>query len=177
MLLYVSIVNFTKLSIKCCTVYIRKIREVFGNSIINGGLALPTFHMMGFCSHILFPLYGLITTGVFAPTVTQADAVPVVGTAETVLEAAKIIKPICMIIPPTFFNSWAQSDDAVAFFRTMRNLVGFLNITLLSLLTEIKSYGGGPIAPSVAESLIARGVPVSAGYGTYLRILLLSLMC
>ncbi|KAJ3879760.1 acetyl-CoA synthetase-like protein [Lentinula edodes] len=129
--------------------YIRKMREVFGNSIINGGLALPTFHMMGFCTHILFPLYGLITTGVFAPTVTQADAVPVVGTAETVLEAAKIIKPICMIIPPTFFNSWAQSDDAVAFFRTMRNL----------------SFGGGPIAPSVAESLIARGVPVSAGYG------------
>ncbi|KAJ3925541.1 MAG: putative aminoadipate reductase [Lentinula lateritia] len=128
--------------------YIRKMREVSHNPL-NGTFGLPTFHMMGFCFQILFPLYGLITTGVFAPTVTKADAVPVAGTAETVLEAAKIVKPTCMITPPTFFNSWAQSDDAVEFFRTMRSL----------------SFGGGPIAPRVAESLIVRGVPLSAGFG------------
>ncbi|GAW10245.1 pre-mRNA-splicing factor ATP-dependent RNA helicase PRP43 [Lentinula edodes] len=128
--------------------YIRKMREVSHNPL-NGTFGLPTFHMMGFCFQILFPLYGLITTGVFAPTVTKADAVPVAGTAETVLEAAKVVKPTCMITPPTFFNSWAQSDDAVEFFRTMRSL----------------SFGGGPIAPRVAESLIVRGVPVSAGFG------------
>ncbi|KAJ4490659.1 acetyl-CoA synthetase-like protein [Lentinula aciculospora] len=128
--------------------YILKAREVFHNRII-GGMGLPTFHMMGFCFQVLFPLYGLLTTGMFAPTVMQADAVPVLGTSETVIEAAKIIKPVFMIVPPTFFNSWDQSDDAVEFLRTMRNV----------------SYGGGPIAPRVAESLIAKGVRVSTGYG------------
>ncbi|KAJ3824337.1 acetyl-CoA synthetase-like protein [Lentinula raphanica] len=128
--------------------YIPRMREYFHHSI-NGALGLPSFHMMGFCFQMLMPLYGLITTGLFTPTVTHPDAVPILGTAETVLEAAKIIKPSCMMSPPTFLASWAHSDHAIEFFRTMRNL----------------SYGGGPIAASVAESLIASGINVSTGYG------------
>ncbi|KAJ3715279.1 hypothetical protein DFJ43DRAFT_1007325 [Lentinula guzmanii] len=128
--------------------YIRKMREHFHHSI-NSAVGLPSFHMMGFSLQILMPLYGLITTGVFAPTMTQPDAVPIVATAETVLEAVKSLKPDCMMIPPTFLNNWAQSDDAVEVLRSMRNV----------------SYGGGPIAPRVAELLIAKGVCVSTGYG------------
>ncbi|KAE9406881.1 acetyl-CoA synthetase-like protein [Gymnopus androsaceus JB14] len=112
-------------------------------------LSLPTFHMMGFFFQVLTPLYGLITTAVLGPTVTSPDAVPILGTAENILEAAKVVKPLAMVTVPTFFHIWSQSDDAVEFLRTLRAL----------------SYAGGPLPPRIAESLISRGVIVTSGYG------------
>ncbi|KAE9396160.1 acetyl-CoA synthetase-like protein [Gymnopus androsaceus JB14] len=104
---------------------------------------------LSFCYQVLVPLYGLITTAVFAPTVTRPDAVPILGTAENVLEAAKVLKPSSMLSFPTLFHSWSQSEDAIEFLRTLRFL----------------SYGGGPLPPRIAESLISRGVIIASGYG------------
>ncbi|KAE9385222.1 acetyl-CoA synthetase-like protein [Gymnopus androsaceus JB14] len=128
---------------------IPKIREVISEKPLNGAIGLPTFHMIGFCYQVLVPLYGLITTAVFAPTVTRPDAVPILGTAENVLEAAKVLKPSSMLTFPTLFHSWSQSEDAIEFLRTLRFL----------------SYGGGPLPPRIAESLISRGVIIASGYG------------
>jgi acyl-coenzyme A synthetase/AMP-(fatty) acid ligase len=104
---------------------------------------------MGFCVQVLQPLYGLITTTVFAPTVIEPGAVPTIGTPENVLEASQIIKPTAMLSVPSFIHTWAQSDKAVEFLRTLRYL----------------QYGGGPLAPQIAESLISRGVHIVTGYG------------
>lgn len=93
-----------------------------------GAIGLPTFHMMGFCFQVLLPLYGLITTAVFAPTVTKPDALPIITTPESVLEAAKIVKPTCMMTVPTLFNSWSQSDDAVKFLSTLRFVVSLFQL-------------------------------------------------
>lgn len=79
--------------------------------------------MLGICYQVLTPLYGLISTAVFAPTVTRTDAVPIIGTPETVLQAAKIIKPALLVCVPTFFHTWSQSDEAIAFLRTLRYTV------------------------------------------------------
>ncbi|KAF9062745.1 hypothetical protein BDP27DRAFT_1427576 [Rhodocollybia butyracea] len=128
--------------------YINKLRENFSNPIM-GALGMPSFHIMGFCVQVLLPLYGLITTTVFAPTVIEPGAVPVLGTPENVLEAAQIIKPTLMLSVPSFIHTWAQSDKAVEFLRTLRCL----------------QYGGGPLAPQIAESLISRGVHIVTGYG------------
>ncbi|KAE9406898.1 acetyl-CoA synthetase-like protein [Gymnopus androsaceus JB14] len=128
---------------------ISKLREEVSEKPISGAIGLPTFHMMGFCYQVLIPLYGLITTAVFAPTVTRPDAVPILGTAENILEAAKVVKPSSMLAVPTFFHLWSQSDDAVEFLRTLRFLI----------------YAGGPLSPRIAESLISRGVIVVSGYG------------
>ncbi|KAE9398018.1 acetyl-CoA synthetase-like protein [Gymnopus androsaceus JB14] len=130
-------------------VYISQLREAISEKPLIGALGSPTFHMMGFCYQVLLPLYGLITTAVFGPTVTKPDAVPILGTAENALEAAKILKPTCMLAVPTFFHTWSQSDDAVEFLRTLRFM----------------TYGGGPLSPKIAESLISRGVTVTSGYG------------
>ncbi|KAF5378911.1 hypothetical protein D9757_008700 [Collybiopsis confluens] len=122
--------------------------------------ALPTFHMMGFCFQILTPLYGLVTTAIFAPTMglvksedtTGVQAVPtgpIVATPESVLEAARIIKLQAMVVVPSLIHAWAVDDEAVEFLKSMRYL----------------GFGGGPLAPRIAESLLARGVPVQAGYG------------
>ncbi|KAF9078805.1 hypothetical protein BDP27DRAFT_1310201 [Rhodocollybia butyracea] len=128
--------------------FAHKIRENFSNPIM-GGLGLPSFHMMGVCIHVFMPLYGLISTAVFAPTVMRLDATPIIGTPENVLEAAQIIKPTLMISIPTFLHTWANSDKAVEFLRTLRCL----------------QFGGGPLAPRTAESLISRGVHVVSAYG------------
>ncbi|KAE9383585.1 acetyl-CoA synthetase-like protein [Gymnopus androsaceus JB14] len=129
--------------------YIPQLRAAISKNLLMGTIGLPTFHMMAFCFQILMPLYGLITTAVFAPTVTRPDAVPVLATAENVLEAAKVVKISAMIAVPTFFHIWFQSDDAVEFLRTLRFV----------------TYSGGPLAPRIADSLIARGVTVNSGYG------------
>ncbi|KIK65759.1 hypothetical protein GYMLUDRAFT_194612 [Collybiopsis luxurians FD-317 M1] len=128
--------------------FIPRLRELSSNPVI-GTLGLPTFHMMGFCYQVLAPLYGLLTTAILPPVVTKPSVVPTNITPETVLEAAKVIKPTGMIAVPTFFHTWAQSDEAVEFLRTLRFLM----------------FGGGPLSPSVAEYLIGRGVPVFSGYG------------
>ncbi|KAF9072482.1 hypothetical protein BDP27DRAFT_1418094 [Rhodocollybia butyracea] len=128
--------------------FIQKIRENFSNPIMSG-LGLPSFHMMAVCIHVFMPLYGLIPTAVFAPIVTQPDATPIIATPESILEAAQIIEPTLMLTVPTFFHSWAKSDKAVEFLRTLRCV----------------QYGGGPLAPRIAESLISRGVHVVGVYG------------
>ncbi|KAJ3773057.1 putative aminoadipate reductase [Lentinula raphanica] len=128
--------------------YIRRMREHFHHSI-SGTFGLPTFHMIGLCMQILMPLYGLITTGLYTPIVTHPDAVPILATAETVLEAAEIVKPSALITLPTFLSSWMHSEHAIEVLRTMRSV----------------TYGGGPIASSVGEALIAQGVPINIGYG------------
>ncbi|KAF5393844.1 hypothetical protein D9757_000419 [Collybiopsis confluens] len=110
---------------------------------------LSNFPYDGTCFQVLSPLYGIITTAILPPTVTKPGAIPVTVTPETVLDAAKVLKPTFMITVPTFLHTWAQSDNAVEFLRTLNLLM----------------FGGGPIAPSVAESLISRGVPIISGYG------------
>ncbi|KIK64221.1 hypothetical protein GYMLUDRAFT_40511 [Collybiopsis luxurians FD-317 M1] len=140
--------------------YIPKFREFFASRPIMGAFVLPTFHMLGFCYHVLMPLYGLIPTGIMAPAVTtsvnghtlttdEVRVVPTAVTPETVLEAMKIVKPLAILVVPTFLHAWAASDEAVEFLSTL----------------EYCGFGGGPLAPRIAESLIARGVPVQAGYG------------
>ncbi|KIK65753.1 hypothetical protein GYMLUDRAFT_240230 [Collybiopsis luxurians FD-317 M1] len=129
-------------------IFVSKLRELCSNPVI-GSLGLPTFHMMGFCYHVLSPLYGPLTTAILPPIVTKPSAVPIPVTPETILNAAKVIQPTCMMAVPTFLHSWAQSDDAMEFLRTVRLLM----------------YGGGPISPSVAETLIDRGITVFSGYG------------
>ncbi|KAE9406882.1 putative aminoadipate reductase [Gymnopus androsaceus JB14] len=129
--------------------HIPKLREAISERPINGAIGLPTFHMMGFFFQVLIPLYGLVTTAIFAPTVTRPDAVPILGTAENVLEAAKIVKVSAMMTVPTFLHIWSQSEDAVEFLRTLRVL----------------SYAGGPLPPRTAESLISRGVIVASAFG------------
>ncbi|KAF9072483.1 putative aminoadipate reductase [Rhodocollybia butyracea] len=128
--------------------YINKLRENFLNPIM-GGLGLPSFHTMGVLVQVLMPLYGLISIAVFAPTVIKPEALPIIGTPKNVLEAAQILKPTLMISIPSFIHTWAQSDQAVEFLRTLRFL----------------QYGGGPLAPRIAESLVSRGVRVVTGYG------------
>ncbi|KAF9044701.1 hypothetical protein BDP27DRAFT_1434674 [Rhodocollybia butyracea] len=68
---------------------------------------------------------------------------------ENVLEAAQIIKPTLMLSVPSFIHTWAQSDKAVVFLRTLRCL----------------QYGGGPLTPQIAESLIPHGVHIVTRYG------------
>ncbi|KAE9401310.1 putative aminoadipate reductase [Gymnopus androsaceus JB14] len=121
--------------------HIIKLRKEI-SPLLMGALGLPSFHMMGFCLHVLMPLYGLITTAVFPPTVTSPDALPIAGTPENVLESAKLVKPTCMVTIPTFLHTWSQSDDAIDFLRTLRYL----------------GYGGGPLQPRIADILISQGV-------------------
>ncbi|KIK57239.1 hypothetical protein GYMLUDRAFT_247199 [Collybiopsis luxurians FD-317 M1] len=114
-----------------------------------GAIGLPSFHMMGLCLHMLLPLYGFITTAVFAPTVTSSEANPTLGTPETVIECTKATKCDVLTALPTFFHTWSQIPEAVDILRTM----------------QVVTFGGGPLAQAVGESLISRGVTINAAYG------------
>lgn len=121
---------------------------------------------MGFYYQVLMPLYWLVTAAVFAPTSTTPDAVPLMATAENVLETAKIIKPTYMVAVPTLIHTWSQSDDDVEFLRTLGILVCNFHLSYAILtLFLVQIFGGGPLAPRIAESLISRGVTITAAYG------------
>ncbi|KIK57240.1 hypothetical protein GYMLUDRAFT_229544 [Collybiopsis luxurians FD-317 M1] len=114
-----------------------------------GGIGLPSFHMMGLCSHMLFPLYGPVTTAVFAPAVTSPEANPTLGTPETVIECAKATNCDALTALPTFFNTWSQVEGAVDILRKM----------------QFVTYGGGPLAHAIGENLVSRGVNINTAYG------------
>ncbi|KAF9067129.1 putative aminoadipate reductase [Rhodocollybia butyracea] len=81
---------------------LRKHQQAFKN-YRTGAIGLPSFHMMGFCCIVLITLYGPITTAVFSPVVTKPDAVPTLGTPDSVIECAKATKVYSMMSLPTFF--------------------------------------------------------------------------
>lgn len=94
-----------------------------GATFINGAPGLPSFHMMGVFLQVLLPLYGPITTAIFAPTVIKPEDVPPIGNPETVLECVRATKCQGLVVLPTFLHSWSQSPEAVDVLKTLMFVV------------------------------------------------------
>ncbi|KAF9019777.1 putative nonribosomal peptide synthetase [Rhodocollybia butyracea] len=113
------------------------------------GMMLPPFHIMGLCIQLICPLYASISVGLFPPTVTRPDALPVTATPESILTHSRRTHSNAMIGVPSLLEALSQTAAGVEFLRSF----------------ETVSFGGGPLAPATGNYLVSCGVHLRAVYG------------
>ncbi|KAK0492011.1 NRPS-like enzyme [Armillaria luteobubalina] len=115
--------------------------DVCGHVISAHGSAM--YHLMGSWTIMAAASDG-VTIAVFPP-----ETPPVVPTPERVMEGIIATKCTIVFCVPHFYEAWAHDQAAV------------------EALTKatIAVFGGGPLAKSAGDSLVARGVPLCALFG------------
>lgn len=87
------------------------------------GMMLPPFHVMGLCAQIIFPLYTSISVGLFPPTVTKPDALPVTATPENILTHSRRTNSNAMVAVPSLLEAFSQTMAGVDFLRSFKTVV------------------------------------------------------
>ncbi|KNZ74034.1 Linear gramicidin synthase subunit D [Termitomyces sp. J132] len=114
-----------------------------------GAMMLPSFHTLGIYVQVLYPLFGLISVGVYPPQVTSREMTPMIPTPENILEHTRRTKSNSMMTIPALLQIWAQSIEAVDLLKTLY-FVG---------------YSGGAVAPKLGNFMVSAGVKLNPGYG------------
>ncbi|KAJ3877582.1 putative aminoadipate reductase [Lentinula edodes] len=114
-----------------------------------GAAGLPPFHVMAVFNQLFVALYAQITVCLLPPVVTKPDALPVMMSADNILENARLTQASAILTIPTFLTIWSHSEEAVQ------------QLTQYTLVF----YGGGPLPPSTGDYLVSRGVKVVTAYG------------
>ncbi|KAG6878934.1 putative NRPS-like protein biosynthetic cluster [Termitomyces sp. T32_za158] len=112
-------------------------------------MMLPPFHTLGIYVQILYPMFGLVSLGVYPPQVTSSERTPMIPTPENIFRHTRCSESNSMVTIPALLQVWAQSPEAVDFLRTL-HLVG---------------YSGGAVAPKLGNFMIANGIKLHPGYG------------
>ncbi|KAF9059347.1 putative nonribosomal peptide synthetase [Rhodocollybia butyracea] len=113
------------------------------------GMMLPPFHLIGLYTQILCPLYASISVGLFPPSVTRPDALPIMATPDSTLTHSKRTRSNAMVAVPSLLQAFSQTSTGVDFLR----------------LFESVTFAGGPLAPATGDYLVSCGVRLRAVYG------------
>ncbi|GJE88440.1 acetyl-CoA synthetase-like protein [Phanerochaete sordida] len=111
-----------------------------------GAMGLPTFHAMGLSQQLFFPLASAHPVVVYAP---QHPAPPAVPHPQSIFALARASGCSALSLVPSVVEAWARSDEIVQFLSTL----------------QLVTYGGGPLAQSVGDRLVAAGVRLRSVYG------------
>ncbi|GJE99727.1 acetyl-CoA synthetase-like protein [Phanerochaete sordida] len=111
-----------------------------------GAMGLPSFHALGVMLQLIHSLATGAEVVVFTP---QHPAPPVVAHPQSVYEVSQLGECAAMLALPTFIEAWAHSSEIVDYLITLTILM----------------YGGGPLAISTGDKLVARGVRLQSEYG------------
>ncbi|KAF8869423.1 putative aminoadipate reductase [Infundibulicybe gibba] len=110
---------------------------------------LPAFHTLGIYIQVLDALFGVLSIGLYPPTATAPDLLPVMSTPDNILEHTRRSKSSAMVTIPALLQIWAQSKEAV---DMLRSLVFVM-------------YAGGSLAPKLGDLLVGAGVRLNPAYG------------
>ncbi|TFK51599.1 acetyl-CoA synthetase-like protein [Heliocybe sulcata] len=116
------------------------------DALVLGVMALPSFHTLGFTMQILLPLVTGKRIALFRP---QFPSEPVHPNPDNTMEALISSNSTSVIAVPSFFESWASSEEAVQFLATL----------------EFAASSGGPLSTKVGDRLVSRGVRLVSLYG------------
>ncbi|KAG6878149.1 hypothetical protein C0993_011567 [Termitomyces sp. T159_Od127] len=115
-----------------------------------GCMCMPPFHAFGIGMQLFSAVYGVFCIAVYPPTSALPELLPpIVPSPENILEHMKLTKSDILVAPPTLYQIWATSPEAVKYLKTLRHAV----------------YGGGPLAPKMGDLLVEAGVKLNATYG------------
>ncbi|GJE98661.1 acetyl-CoA synthetase-like protein [Phanerochaete sordida] len=112
--------------------------EVFG---IQG---LSMAHASGL-NHIAF----LVSSGYTAATLPPGPPY-FIPTPEIVMDSFRDTKPTFVIVVPSYLEAWSHAEEDIDVLRSLKAI----------------GYGGAPLAKALGDSLVAKGVPVCALYGS-----------
>ncbi|KAF9070475.1 putative aminoadipate reductase [Rhodocollybia butyracea] len=119
------------------------------HKMVIGSCGLPSFHVIGIYIQVIVPLFAATPVGIYPPVVTRADALPITPTPDNILEQYERTSCSACYTLPAMIQIWAQSPSSVEILRKLKVLI----------------FGGGPLASTVGDYLVARGVPLRAVYG------------
>ncbi|KAJ7073093.1 putative aminoadipate reductase [Mycena amicta] len=122
------------------------VRKHFGQPVAS--MHCPGFHLAGFYTQFLHPIYGGITVAMYPPSATAPHLLPVMPTPDNVLYHAKRTKSKSMMGFPAFAIQWAKSPEDI---ETLRS-IGHIGIS------------GGAIPQKVGDVLHAAGVNICTLY-------------
>ncbi|KAJ7648072.1 hypothetical protein FB45DRAFT_1052438 [Roridomyces roridus] len=107
------------------------------------GMSKPIFHMLGLVQ-LAYAAFTGMSIAAFSPA-----APPVVLSPDKVFEEAIATKSTLMVCPPSFLEIWAKDPTRVFALKTFVSVI----------------FGGGPLQPSVGDSLSRSGVRIVHSYG------------
>ncbi|KAF7314832.1 Non-canonical non-ribosomal peptide synthetase FUB8 [Mycena kentingensis (nom. inval.)] len=108
----------------------------------------PGFHMAGFYTTLIHPMYRGVTVAMYPPQVTAPHMLPVMPTPDNVLENVRRTNSRAVMCFPAFLVEWAKNE------RDVETLKGLKHI----------GVSGGAIPPKVGDFLHNAGANICALY-------------
>jgi hypothetical protein len=126
---------------------------------------LPSFHMFGFGTQVVGPLYCLLIAALYPPVATTGDAQPMQPTPQNAIEHTRRANCVGMYAIPAWLQIWAQDSQVVDFLTKLDFVVCRIPFPRVVDLYFFQAYGGGPLPNKVGDGLIAAGVRIASLYG------------
>lgn len=117
-------------------------------------MALPSFHLYGIICQLMLPLYG-VCVAVYPPTATSPDALPISPSPDNFLDHARRTGCRGITTVPAFLALWLNSPAAIAYLKTMDDIVSYILFLFCASLTS-NSYGLAARSPKKSETLSQR---------------------
>ncbi|KAF5392669.1 hypothetical protein D9757_000930 [Collybiopsis confluens] len=114
-----------------------------------GAHLLPTFHVMGFFAHLLYPIYQGLAVAIYPPLVTSPNALPLTPTPDNIIDHFQRTYTDSCIVIPTILQIWSQSGSTIEVLRSLKAVL----------------IGGGPLPPATGDYLVSCGVKLRAVHG------------
>jgi hypothetical protein len=83
-----------------------------------GGMSSPSFHTLGIYTQLLHPIYCLACVAVYPPTVFSSTDLPLIPSADNVLDHLRRTESKALVTIPATLQAWSHSQEAVDFLKT-----------------------------------------------------------
>ncbi len=80
---------------------------------------LPCFHMFGFATQVVQPLYGSMISALYPPIATTRESQPIQPTPQNVIDHSRRTKCTGMFAIPAWLQIWAQDTQTVDFLASL----------------------------------------------------------
>jgi hypothetical protein len=84
---------------------------------------IPFFHGSAVINYVTAALYGPTTIAVFPPQAAKPGALPIIATAENIIEHAERTKATALFSALRFISNFARSEKAISVLRSMAFVV------------------------------------------------------
>ncbi|CCM01374.1 uncharacterized protein FIBRA_03424 [Fibroporia radiculosa] len=117
-------------------------------------MMLPSFHMLGVVTQLLFPLATGYPNVLFPPR-THLGELPVIPTPDNTLEAIQKSSFTMLIVVPAFLESWMKDANSLEILKDVKTV---------SQLPQ--TFCGGPLSSSAGTKLVEAGIHLYPIYGS-----------
>jgi hypothetical protein len=115
-----------------------------------GGMSSPSFHTLGIYTQLLHPIYCLACVAVYPPTVFSSTDLPLIPSADNVLDHLRRTHCEALVTIPATLQVWSHSQEAIDFLKTF---VFVVSLVLFKQCSESNAYILGLFWRSVGREI------------------------